>query len=261
MTREDVIRQIVKRDVGKQALTAERVAQQAGELYAAACEQFGTWDTALQYAGVRRRNVYAKSAARRSVLLTRIRKLFYCGNNISAARVAVRRPGLFNAARNHFGSWRSALIAARIDPAQVNHPTKRRRLNREKIIDALRRRHAAGKSMTWGDTCREDRDLATAAKHSFRSWQRALIAADLEGSPPVPGKNTKRARRSWSQGRIVAAIQQRHVEGKSLSAHRVHEADAGLTVAAWRHFGSWGAALAAAGIDRRASPPRRHDAS
>ena len=260
MTREDVIRQIVKRDVGKQALAAERVAQQAGELYAAACEHFGTWDTALRYAGVRRRNVYAKSAARRSVLLTRIRKLFYCGNNISAGHVAVRRPGLLKAAQKHFGSWRKALIAARIDPRQVNHPTKRRRLNRETIIVALNRRHAAGKSMTWGDTCREDRDLATAAKHSFRSWQRALIAAGLEAPQPVPGNETKRPRRSWSRDRIVVAIQQRYREGKSLSSHRVHIEDAGLTVAAWRHFGSWTAALAAAGIDRRASP-RRHDAS
>ncbi|MEX2187003.1 MAG: hypothetical protein WD875_09430 [Pirellulales bacterium] len=260
MTREDVIRQIVKRDIGKQPLTAERVAEQANELYAAACEHFGTWDTALQYAGVRRRNVYANSAARRSVLLTRIRKLFYCGNNISAGRVAARRPGLFNAAKKHFGSWRSALIAAQIDPRQVRRPSKRRRLNHQQIIDALKRRHAAGKSMTWGDTCREDRALATAAKHHFRSWQRALIAADLETPQPLPGKKTKSARRCWSQDRVVAAIQQRHREGKSLSSYRVHADDASLTAAAIRQFGSWNAALAAAGIDRNVPPPGRDDA-
>ena len=57
MTREDVIRRIVELDLQDQGLSAEFVQRNARQLHAAACEHFGTWDTALQYAGVGVRRV------------------------------------------------------------------------------------------------------------------------------------------------------------------------------------------------------------
>lgn len=244
MTRQDVIRQIVTRDVGKLALAADKVAEQAGELYAAACEHFGTWETALRYAGVGRRNLFADFASRRKLVLQRIRKLSCNGSCLSTDHVARRRPTLFKAARRYFGSWRQALIAAQIDPAQVDVPTKPRRLDRDAIIDALKQRHATNLSMAWGDTCREDRALATAAKNCFSTWRRALRAAGLEPTRKV----TPHAYRFWNKETVLAAIQQRRRDGKALTANRVREDDSALASAARRYFGSWRDALTAAGI-------------
>ncbi|MEX2112841.1 MAG: hypothetical protein WD845_06615 [Pirellulales bacterium] len=256
MTREDVIRRIVERDVSQQSLVADRVAEQDHELYAAACQQFGTWETALRYAGVGRRSLFAGFARRRELLLARIDELCVKGANLSAEYNRQRRPALYRAARTYFGSWAEVLVAAAIDPAQAESSTGPRHLDRAAIIDALKRRHAAMRPMTWSATCREDHGLATAAKHCFSNWQAALHAAGLQPSR----KTSKRPRRRWSKDSIRAAIQQRHRDGKSLAANRVYRDDPPLVPAAIRYFGSWTAALAAAGIDRNVPPPGRDDA-
>lgn len=55
MSREAIIRQIVGRDLANQDLSADRIAKNEAALYELACEEFGSWETALEYAGVRAR--------------------------------------------------------------------------------------------------------------------------------------------------------------------------------------------------------------
>ena len=55
MIRANIIRRIVKRDVGNLELAADKVQQDDAELYQAACDHFGTWETALQYADAQSR--------------------------------------------------------------------------------------------------------------------------------------------------------------------------------------------------------------
>ena len=52
MSREDVIRQLVAREQRQLPLTEDAVAEDDPELHELACEHFGTWDTALEYAGI-----------------------------------------------------------------------------------------------------------------------------------------------------------------------------------------------------------------
>ena len=57
MSREAIIRQIVHRDLEQLGLAEEIVQREESELYVAACDHFGTWETALTYAGVDVRHV------------------------------------------------------------------------------------------------------------------------------------------------------------------------------------------------------------
>jgi hypothetical protein len=52
MSREDVIRRLVGREQRELALTEEAVRQDDPELHELACEYYGTWETALEYAGI-----------------------------------------------------------------------------------------------------------------------------------------------------------------------------------------------------------------
>jgi hypothetical protein len=52
MTLEEVIRQIIDREVRKQELTEKVIPLEVAELHSAACQHFGTWETALKYSGV-----------------------------------------------------------------------------------------------------------------------------------------------------------------------------------------------------------------
>lgn len=50
MTREELIRQLVDRDVAKLGMTKDEVQYGNRDLYRAACQEFGTWSVALEYA-------------------------------------------------------------------------------------------------------------------------------------------------------------------------------------------------------------------
>ena len=53
------------------------------------------------------------------------------------------------------------------------------KLDRQEIIQTLRKRHEAGLTLKCTEVCLENRDLATAAINAFSSWGRALAAAGL----------------------------------------------------------------------------------
>ena len=57
MIREAIIRKIVERDVAGESLLEDDVRRDNELLHAAAIKEFGSWETALQYAGVRARDV------------------------------------------------------------------------------------------------------------------------------------------------------------------------------------------------------------
>ena len=50
MLREDIIRQIIRREAQVQGLSDAESLADVPELHEAACAQFGTWETALHYA-------------------------------------------------------------------------------------------------------------------------------------------------------------------------------------------------------------------
>lgn len=255
MSREDVIRQIVERDVQKLGLTEELVAREAPELYAAACEFFGIWTTALRYAGIsgrrakNRRTSGRMARGRRIVInfesgpelvIKEIRRICLTGYDLSASRNVRRDRRLYEAARRNFGSWQRALIAAGLNLEHVRLPTKPRRFNRNELIDQLRQRHETGQTLVWHKVCLENRTFSTAVKTAFGSWKRALIAAGL-ADESNNGSGSK-----WDLPRILDAIRRRQNEGKSLQCSHVRKETAALVSAARRYFRTWDEAVAAA---------------
>ena len=115
MSREDIIRRIVQREFQKQGLTEEAVLEDMPDLHQSACDHFGTWETALKYAGVNLRRLYAKHDYSRELVRQKIRNLCLNGYNLTATRNMRRDRRLYEAARQHFGTWRQALRAAGID--------------------------------------------------------------------------------------------------------------------------------------------------
>jgi hypothetical protein len=244
MTREDVIREIVGRDLQKLALAAEVVLREAPGLHAAACEHFGTWDTALRYAGISRRRLRADADYSPDRVLREVRRLCKNGYSLRAGHNQHRDPGLYDAARRHFGGWKRALRAAGIDLSHACLRTERRRLDKQAIVTAVRNRQRAGLSLRCCDVWREDRGLATAAKHAFFTWWRALVAAG------IPTDVRVRPRR-WDKPLVIQAIKNRHHEGKPMGFNTTRADDGALVAAARRHWGSWTEALRAAAIETK----------
>lgn len=246
MSREDVIRQIVERDIQDLGLSEELVVREAPELYSAACESYGTWETALQYAGVSERRVVVPDLSSPDQVLRKIRQLCLDGYDLSAGRNKERDRKLFNAARRHFGSWRKALRAVGMNLEQARPSSKPRNLSRDKVISILRQRQAEGKSLEWSVVCLENRVFAVAAKQLFRSWRRALEAAGMLPERVVSSEGT----RKWDRHTIIEAIRLRQRDGKSLQCAHVRREQGGLVSAARRYYATWNDAVFAAQLER-----------
>jgi hypothetical protein len=242
MSREDVIRGIVRRELEGGSLAEEAVARDAPELHQAACTQFGAWATALHYAGVRVYWPRGRDADTPEDVLRTIRALCRRGGSLKAEKNRRIRRRLYEAAKRHFGTWRRALGAAGIDLRHANLRAAPRSLDRDEILAALRERHRAGETLRWGEVVLENRAFAMAARHAFGNWRAAMAAAGIVAAP-VPT-----AQRKWDRQRVIAAIQERQQAGKSLRYSAVRAEAGGLIAAAKTYLGGWTKALAAAGV-------------
>jgi hypothetical protein len=135
--------------------------------------------------------------------------------------------GLYAVAKQYFGNWEKALVAAGIKPL-------RQQWNRQRVIDLIREGLSRGDSLA---TIWSSPGLQSAAAGYFGGRRKALLAAGFP-SPEL---------RHWTKGIVVEAIRHRHQQG--LPMINVGRWDSALLSAAHRHYGSWTKAMAAAGLE------------
>ncbi len=128
--------------------------------------------------------------------------------------------------------------------------------SKPKITDRILALHAESEDLSYNHMARERQGLLAAANYHFGSWGKAVDAAGLDYAGEV------RRIPKWTRERIIDAIRAAHDAGEDLSWTNVTRSRSysALAYAAIRdnQFGSWDAALAAAGV-----PPeqvRRYEA-
>lgn len=121
--------------------------------------------------------------------------------------------------------------------------------NPEMVIEAIRKRKADGLPINYQAVVQTDEKLTGAARRHFGSWNAALEAAGFD-----PAEIKKQARNGphkpygfWTKEDVIESIRRAAAEGQDLSAHRMQKWNPSLVATAQRLFGSWGAALVAAG--------------
>jgi len=137
-----------------------------------------------------------------------------------------------------FGHWDTAMRASGIDPARIRG---HRRWSRRAVIRRICQLADEDRPLNAAAVQKSESTLASAASRYFSCWAEALEAAGIDSAPwrkRVP---------TWTRQRVVQAIQERHAAGG-----RVNHAAVGrlsLSRAGVSLFGSWDAALLAAGLD------------
>ncbi|MCF8567475.1 hypothetical protein LLE49_22405 [Alicyclobacillus tolerans] len=123
------------------------------------------------------------------------------------------------------------------------------------IISRIREVHATGRPLNRRSMDNGYSDLVIAARRHFGSWDAAIQAAGLVLT------RVKKPRKKWTDERIVEAIRIRIQEEKPVNYKAVATEEEKLIVAGRRNFGSWKAALQAAGVTKqevdRLRPPRK----
>lgn len=144
----------------------------------------------------------------------------------------------------YFGSWRNAIVAAGFDPKQVCR--RRRKWTREHILQRIRELHAAGEDLSHSAAKRRHQYLVVVAINDrfFGSWRQAVEAAGIDYEAVSKHEY-------WTRERIVERIRELHAGGERLSHEEAKRRHGALVSAASspRYFGSWGAAIRAAGLD------------
>ena len=183
----------------------------------------------------------------RSEVIARLREQAARHGAVSPGLLATHDPIVLRSVRLHFPSFDAARRAAGVPAARPAATVRRKHRppnavwSRRRVHDELRRLDRGGTSTAWADLMQAGRgDLVAAATTYAGGLRRARAQAGV----------APRARRlavpRWNKRLLVHAIRDRVRKRQTLASSK---APARFVAAARWHFGSWSAALVAAGVD------------
>ena len=208
------------------------------KLVAAAIIRFGSWCAARRAAGIPAGSLRKRRRWTPESVIRELQTRFERGEKMSHLHQA--DSGLVSTACRYFGSWHDSLVAAGL--ATPRTQGKRTRWTRERLIAEIQSRHRAGISLN--SCCSNNGQLVHAAFRLFGSWRAALHAAKIPGA--------LQSRMKWDRQRVLDEIRIHHQKSLPLRKTTVEQP---LYRAARRRFGSWRAAILAAGIAPSDFPP------
>src|SRR5712691_2322505 len=115
--------------------------------------------------------------------------------------------------------------------------------DKAKVMAAIRRLKRAGESIAYSDVHGTNAALSSAAARHFGTYRAAVIAAGIDYDRRV------RKQQHWSKGLVIKAIRRRLRAKQDLAPGHLSQYEKPLYLAAVHHFGSYRAAVEAAGID------------
>jgi hypothetical protein len=179
-SKESIGLEIVSMYESGENLNYSNIATNNLALLRAATRYFGTWEAAVNFAGLNYDDIRRYKSWSRERIVARIQELHKEGVDLSWRNVCISvDPQLAAAAtkKSHFGSWREALESAGLDYDSIR---KYREWDDERILKMVRDFHQSGKELNAKNMELEDITLITAARRRFDSWHKALTAAGLD---------------------------------------------------------------------------------
>jgi len=228
-------------DLSYNALALKRQA-----VVSAAAYHFGSYRKAIERAGIDYAQVIRRPRWTKQGIIALIKKAKRGGRDLHWSAVTSRRDELARAAfaslqPRLFGRWDRALHAAGLDADEVS---QYRSWDRNSVLFDLRQRYRDRDALKSGSLQQEEPALHAAAVRHFGNYQKALRAAGIDPAGV-------RRRRSWDKAEVLRALKTLAKRRASLSDSAVRRKSPALHGAAARLFGTYTAARAAAGIDRR----------
>jgi hypothetical protein len=179
-SKESIAMEIVSMYESGENLNYSTIASTSLSLLRAATRYFGTWEAAVNFAGLDYDQIRRYKSWTRDRIIGRIQELHKQGVDLSWRNVCLNvDPQLAAAAtkKSHFGSWREALESSGLDYDAIR---RYREWDDQRVLQMVRDFHAKGKELNAKNMEQEDITLITAARRRFDSWHQALTAAGLD---------------------------------------------------------------------------------
>ena len=190
----------------------------------------------------------------RKNIIAEIKRLYQAGEALNYSAAERNHLHLVRAAAWHFGTWRHAVESAGLDYESLS---RYQRWSKARIVERIRELHNDGQDLSWRAISSDvDPPLGAAAlrPNGFKSWREALAAAGIDVDSTARYKY-------WDEAKVIKAICARKRAGERMSSKSLQSSDQPLFCAARRRFGSWDAALNAAGFDSENIRLRRHNST
>lgn len=240
-SRQSTIRRIRQLAQEGRALNSAAIQQSESDVMGAAVRHFGSWSKALVAAGFDPDRCRMQLPPWTRKRLTKaIGDIHSKGGRLNPGAPEIA--SMKGAAKRLFGSWDAALRSAELDPKEIRR--HRKPWTAKAVLDEIRRRHCAGEALNCRHVLRSS--LWNGAVRHFGSWDAALTAGGLD---PGQIRRYKPRCKPWTSETILREIKNRHETGEALNAGRISPVS--LYQRGCKLFGSWDAALAAAGLDPR----------
>jgi hypothetical protein len=172
--------------------------KEALPLLRAATRYFGSWQAAIEYAGLNYDDIRKYRSWTKDRIVERIRELHAQNADLSWRHVSLTLdPSLAAAAtkKSHFGSWRAALDAAGLDYDEIR---RYHDWSEDEVIRRIRDMYAQGEPLNAKSMEKKDITLITAARRRFPSWDKTLTAAGLDYKGIVVRAPFRRKRKTES---------------------------------------------------------------
>ena len=204
-SKESIVLEIVSMYESGENLNYASIATNNLALLRAATRYFGTWEAAVNFAGLDYDAIRRYKSWTRERIIERIQELHAQEVDLSWRNVCLNvDPQLAAAAtkKSHFGSWREALESSGLDYDAIR---RYREWDDDRILDMVREFHKSGKELNAKNMETEDITLITAARRRFDSWHQALTAAGLDYTEIVQRAPFKRGLGRGQSKRKTAA--------------------------------------------------------
>jgi hypothetical protein len=149
--------------------------------------------------------------------------------------------------KSFYGTWMNLATSLGVVERDIfNSPSHRLYDSKESCIAGLRERARVGLSLRQGDVRRDNSSLEIMCQKHFGNHAKALEAANVQRAP-----RSFDVRHYHSGEAVIAELRRRHQAGESLHFTDL-DRNGHRSLLKWcvRYFGSYPAALAAAGIPR-----------
>ena len=224
-----------------EALYANHVRLNYQELLAASIRYYGSWQKAVEAAGISYEAVRKYRKWSKEVIVEEIRSLAARGFDLSFRSMALSQHNsmVYAAIRpKYFGDWRAALEAAGLASEEIY---RYRSWDMEGILEEIRRLQTEGADLSSKSMDESSNKLIATARRRFGNWGRALESAGIN-------YDDIRRRRRWTRESVAQGILELKAQGVKLITPEVKKANPSLFAAACKkHFyGTWKKALKAA---------------
>lgn len=205
----------------------------------AAARHFGGYGVAIEAAGIRYATIRKTKPYDLKLIIRAIRKRWALGKPLNHKVVKLEDSWLAQGARLRFGSWDGALRAAGFDPKKIRF---RKKWSPAEVISRIRSRSQSGQPMNLRAVFFGDSSLYAAACRYFGTWQKAVNEAALD-------YEAIRLRKVWTMQDVLDSIRRQAALGIPPLKAAMAERESTLPSIARRYFGTWRAAVGAAGLD------------